>query len=139
MAIRSVEPPQAHTEMSGDGEHVFVDVRTVAEYDAGHPAGSINIPWALKGMMGMSPNPDFLTTIQKHVPADAKLFVSCQIGGRSLKACEQLEAAGYTDLINIDGGYGGRPDPHGGADVKGWVQVGLPVASDASTYEALKG
>ena len=139
MTIRSVEPPEAHSEMSGGGEHVFLDVRTVAEFDAGHPAGAINIPWALKGVMGMSPNPDFLATVQKHVPAGAKVFVSCKMGGRSMHACQQMEAAGYADLVNIDGGFGGRPDPDGGPGVTGWADAGLPVENSSSTYEELKG
>lgn len=139
MAIRSVEPPEAQQEMTSGAEHVFLDVRTVAEYDAGHPAGSLNIPWALKGMMGMSPNPDFLATVQKHVPTDATVYVSCKMGGRSMHACQQMEAAGYTNLINIDGGYGGRPDPDGGPGVKGWAEAGLPVENSGSTYESLKG
>jgi rhodanese-related sulfurtransferase len=125
--------------MSGGGTHVFLDVRTVAEFDAGHPAGSINIPWALKGVMGMSPNPDFLKTVQKHVPKDARIFVSCKMGGRSMHACNAMAGAGYVDLINIDGGFGGRPDPEGGPPVKGWAEAGLPVENDPSTYEALNG
>ena len=45
----------------------------------------------------------------------------------------------HGDVINIDGGYGGRPDPDGGPGVKGWAEAGLPVENSGSTYESLKG
>ncbi len=43
------------------------------------------------------------------------LYVICNSGGRSTKACEKLVAAGFTNIINVEGG------------TKGWAAAGLPV------------
>lgn len=133
MPIRSIDPDAAHAEMRGT-THAFIDVRTPEEYAAGHPRDAVNIPWALAHpATGMAPNPDFVATVARHYGKATPLYLSCQMGGRSMKACADLQAAGYTDLVNVDGGYGGRPDR------PGWAQRGLPVArDDGTTYESLK-
>ncbi len=140
MPIRSLDPKAARDAMAGTDGHVFVDVRTVQEYDAGHPAGAVNVPWAIIDPASgqMAHNAGFLPTMRKHYASDTTLFISCQAGGRSLKACHELEAAGYGDLVNVDGGFGGRRDPMGSVLVEGWQASGLPIESDASTYESLK-
>ncbi len=133
MPIETTTSTPAHEAMSAHAEHAFLDVRTETEYDAGHPAGSLNIPWVFSdGQGGMAPNADFLATVEKHVPKNRTVFVSCKMGGRSMAACQALEAAGYTSLVNIDGGFGGRPG------VAGWAESGLPVEANASTYGDLK-
>ena len=42
---------------------------------------------------------------------DAKLVLGCAMGGRSMRACELLASDGYTDLINMHGGYDGYREP----------------------------
>lgn len=141
MAIESLDPKAAHDAMSQAGDYTFVDVRTVEEYEQGHPEGAINVPWAVRDPAGggMAHNADFLPTMQKHVDSGRKLFVSCQAGGRSLKACQELESAGYSTLVNVDGGFGGRRDEMGRVVVTGWAESGLPVEASPSGYEGLKG
>jgi len=132
MPIRSIDPDAAHAEMRST-DHVFLDVRTPEEYAAGHPEGAVNVPWALADpASGMTPNPDFLPTVRKHFGTDRTIYVSCQMGGRSMKACDELQAAGFEDVVNVDGGFGGRPE------LPGWAQRGLPVAKEGTTYENLK-
>lgn len=134
MPIETTTPKPAHDAMSASTDHAFLDVRTEAEYAAGHPAGALNVPVAFPdGAGGMQGNPDFLAVVEKHVPKDRKVFVSCKMGGRSMAACQALEAAGYSDLVNIDGGFGGKPD------VKGWADEGLPVETSPSNYGELRG
>ncbi len=141
MPIENMDPPTAHAAMSAAGASVFVDVRTVAEYDAGHPEGAHNVPWAVRdpGSGQMTPNPAFLTTMERAFGKDSRLFVSCQMGGRSLGACRDLEAAGYASLVNVDGGFGGKRDPMGNVVVAGWAESGLPVSTDPSDYATLTG
>ena len=134
MAIETTDSRGAHEALGKGDPGTLVDVRTVAEYDAGHPAGAVNVPWALRGPAGMSPNPDFLPTMQARYPKDARLYLSCQAGVRSLNACRELEAAGYADLVNVDGGFGGRRSPTGSVVVPGWADSGLPVEHDKSSY-----
>ena len=48
-----------------DGGYAYVDVRSVPEFEAGHPQGAVNIPLANMVPGGMVPNPAFLPDIQK--------------------------------------------------------------------------
>jgi len=69
--------------------------------------------------------------------AETPLVIGCQMGGRSAKACEILSNAGYTDVANVLGGWGGAPQ----MGHQGWTQAGLPVETSASAdrqYESLQ-
>jgi rhodanese-related sulfurtransferase len=135
MPIRNLDPKAAHQLMQQSPGHVFVDVRTVEEYDAGHPAGSINVPWALRDASGgMAPNPDFVAAVEKRAPKTARVVCSCLGGVRSLNALRALEAAGWSDLVNVETGWGGRKDPSGRIVAPGWKDAGLPVANEKSSY-----
>jgi len=140
MPIESLDPKAAHDAMGRAADFAFVDVRTVEEYEQGHPAGAVNVPWAVRDPAtgGMAHNDDFLPTMKKLAESDEKVFLSCQVGGRSLKACMELEAAGYSALVNVDGGFGGRRDETGQVVVTGWKECGLPVETSASDDEGLK-
>ena len=35
---------------------------------------------------------------------DEELIIHCKMGGRSLQACMMLEAAGFTNVVNVTGG-----------------------------------
>lgn len=141
MPIENLEPKAAHDAMSRDAACVFVDVRTEQEYDAGHPAGALNVPWALvdPSTGQMAPNADFVATMRKLAPAGATIYASCQSGMRSLNACKALEAAGYSKLVNVSTGFGGKRDPTGRIVAAGWRDAGLPVETSRSTYSTLRG
>ena len=65
------------------------------------------------------------------------MVVGCQMGGRSQHACEILANAGFEDVSNVLGGFGGAPQ-FGHA---GWVQAQLPIEKtpDAGrSYEVLR-
>jgi len=85
----------------------------------------------------MIPNPDFLAVVEANIPKDTQLVVGCAAGGRSQKACEALEGAGYATLANIQGGFSGKRDPAGNLEAKGWSDLGLPVATDGQQYADL--
>lgn len=136
---RTVTPPDAKTLLDAEG-FAYVDVRTEAEFAAGHPDGAINVPVVFMGPMGMEPNPDFVHVIAAHLPKDAKLVLGCKSGGRSARACEILAANGYTNLVNMDGGFHGRFDPMGRLIQPGWSQCGLPESvetGDGIGYSSL--
>ena len=110
----------------------YVDVRSSAEYAAGHPAGAVNVPLLeLDGRTGqMMPNPDFTGVMQANFPPDSKLLLGCQVGGRSARATMILESLGYSDVANVAGGFGGGRDPMTGRPSPGWSQAGLPIETD---------
>ncbi len=123
MPIRQLTPPEAQALLAADPAAVYLDVRTAGEYDAGHPAGARNVAvMQLDPASGRpAPNADFVAIVGRHLPPSTRLVVGCQAGGRSQRACELLAAAGWTDLANVQGGFGGAPG------VPGWRDAGLPV------------
>ena len=131
MPINQAEPPQAHQTLTENPDAVYLDVRTESEFAQGHPAGAINIPVVfIKGPGQMEVNEDFVAVAEKVLPKGTKLVVGCMAGGRSQRACEMLEEAGYGDLINVRGGFGGARDGSGEIVVPGWRDAGLPVTTE---------
>jgi len=130
MPIRQIEPRQAHAEMTADPPAVYLDVRSPEEFAQGHPEGAMNVPLAFlePGRGPSRPNPDFVEVVTSHLKPDTVLLVGCLSGGRSLRACDLLAAAGYSNLSNIQGGFGGARD-RSGVEIRGWRDCGLPIES----------
>lgn len=134
MSMKQVDVKRACELQSNDG-YTYVDVRSVPEYDMGHPAGAHNVPLLhFDSALGrMQPNPDFLLVMQTSYPTASKLLIGCQVGGRSSRAVQMLESVGYTDISNVAGGFGGSRDPATGQiRDEGWLQAGLPVETTAT-------
>jgi len=125
--------PEAALELMEDEGFVYVDVRTEAEFDGGHPAGAYNIPVRLRGAAGLVPNEAFVDVVSASFAPDAKLIVGCQMGGRSQAAASLLRAAGFTDVRDQSAGWGGKKDPFGGTAELGWQASGLPVGLRAES------
>lgn len=131
MSIKEMPPQQAHDLLAKDATVVYIDVRTPREFENGHPAGAVNIPVAFPDpARGMVLNPDFVSVVEKNFPKDKKLVLGCQAGGRSARAASMLAEAGYQDLTNMLGGFGGMRDQTGRVITAGWEEVGLPVSKD---------
>jgi len=143
MSVKQVGVKDAHTLQTDEG-YTYIDVRSTPEYDQGHPAGALNVPLLHfdPATRQMQPNLDFLAVVKATQAADAKLLIGCQMGGRSARAAEMLAAAGYTDVSNVLGGFGGARDQFTGQMVnEGWAQAGLPVESAAppgGSYDELR-
>ena len=141
MAIREITPQQAHDTLSADPTVVYIDVRTEREFAAGHPQGAVNIPVAFPDpARGMAMNSDFVKVVEGHFPKDKKIIVGCQAGPRSTAAAGLLEKAGYQDVSNMLGGFGGMRDPMGNVINPGWSSLDLPVSQDNDegvSYESL--
>lgn len=76
---------------------VIVDVREIDEYTSGHVPGAINIP--LSQVQQRAQEFDLGDTV----------YVICQAGGRSMKACEflsQQPSLNATKFVNVLGGTG---------------------------------
>ena len=70
---------------------VFIDVRTVAEFENESIVNTQNIEW------------QNISDIQTFISKDEEIFLFCRSGKRSGKAKKILEAEGYTRVINIGG------------------------------------
>lgn len=134
MSIKRVSPTQAQ-QMMDEGGYIYVDVRSIPEFDAGHPVGSYNVPLLHAGPAGMAPNPAFLDVMQAAFPKDTRIILGCRSGVRSLNAAQYLIDAGYTDVVDQRAGYEGPPtDP-------GWSKLGLATTTTPAperTYKELE-
>lgn len=78
--------------MVDSGEYFILDVRTQGEYDAGHIAGAVLVPY--------EELPDRLD----EVPRDIGVLVYCRTARRSAIASQTLVDNGYTKVYNMEGG-----------------------------------
>lgn len=134
MDIPRVPPAEAKTLLDEHG-YVYVDVRSVPEFEAGHPAGAYNIPLNHQTPAGMQPNPKFLAVFEATFPKDAKIVLGCRSGARSLKAAGLLRHAGYTVIVDQRCGWAGAPDAFGKTE-PGWHASGLPTSLTAEPGHA---
>lgn len=139
MAVERVSPEEAHR-MMVDGDYVYLDVRSVQEFEGGHPEGAYNIPLMHMTPEGMRPNPTFLEEVEATLPKDRGIVVGCRSGGRSLRAAEAMVAAGYQRVVDQRAGFTGASNPFGQVTEPGWEPAGLPVSKEARpgrSYEAI--
>ena len=133
MEIKRVAPEEAKQLLDSNQGHVYLDVRSTPEFDAGHVPGAKNVPLLEPDPSGrMAPNPRFLEVVEKNFARDAKLITGCMKGGRSLKAAEVLLQAGFTNVVDMRGGFGGETDQFGRVTFPGWAPRGLPTTCDAA-------
>ena len=81
----------------------LIDVRTPAEYGSIHANGAVNHPM------------ESLDIEKIPFSKEQEIHLICQSGGRSMKVSQKLEAAGFTNIVNIEGG------------TSAWYEAGLPV------------
>ena len=68
--------PSATRERMDGGDWMYVDVRTVEEFDQGHVPGAWNIPFAFRDPAGgMVPNADFVEVLKRHFTFDSHLVL----------------------------------------------------------------
>ena len=142
MTVRSITPRQAADLLSKGNGHVYLDVRSIPEFSAGHPCSARNVP-----LLHTDPasgklvrNHDFLKVVQANFPPDTPILLGCLSGDRSLKAAGLLERAGYRCVLNVECGYGGSRDASGRVTEPGWAALGLPVEFEerpGESYESL--
>lgn len=108
-----------------DTDAIFLDVRSVEEFQAGHAPGAYNIPLLEQHGGAMKPNPKFTEEVGAALPRDRTIVVSCKAGGRSARACVVLEQLGFERVLDQGGGWSGN------ATDGGWARSGGPVTTDA--------
>jgi rhodanese-related sulfurtransferase len=138
MTYRTITPPEAYDALTNEPDAVYLDVRTPEEFEAGHPAGACNVPVLLldAATRQATPNPEFVATVEKNFPPTTIFLVGCQSGVRSQRACDLLTQAGYRDVRNVDGGFGGARDQSGRIIVPGWRDAALPIETGQTPGES---
>ncbi len=81
----------------------FIDVRSEAEFVAGHAVKVINFPL------------DKIENDSGKLDKSKPVYIICQTGRRSQKAAEILEKQGFNELYNVTGG------------TSAWISANLPT------------
>ena len=82
----------------------LIDVREADEFAEARVPHAVNVPLSELGNR------------LDEMPREGTTYVICRSGGRSAKAIEALEARGWGNLVNVEGGTGQ------------WVSEGRPIA-----------
>lgn len=130
--VERIGPREARRRMETEG-WVYLDVRSVPEFEQGHPDGAYNVPLLHLASGGMVANDGFLDAVRRAFAADARIVVGCQSGVRSLRAAETLLEAGYTTVADQRAGFGGARGAFGERIEAGWQDEGLPTSTEAAT------
>ena len=129
MYVKRVSPAEALNLMEKEG-WLYLDVRSVPEFEQGHPAGAYNVPLVHMGPEGSSVNAEFLSTIERQFDRGARLLVGCRTSNRAEHAVVALLRAGYSNVAIQRAGFLGTHDFFGHAD-PGWEPAGLPTSRHA--------
>ena len=135
-------PPSQCWELIRDEGYLYLDVRAVVEFEAGHPAGAYNVPVQQPGGEGMLDNPAFVAVVARHFEKRQGLVLGCRSGNRSQTAARLLQHAGYTKLVEQRAGFDGARGPFGQVLEAGWQGAGLPCTQHAQPgrdYKSLQG
>ena len=139
MEVKRVSPHEAEALVREQG-YVYLDVRSVPEFEAGHPPGAYNVPILHSTPSGMRPNGNFVGVVLAAFPRDTKLVIGCRSGNRSLQAARVLLQAGFEEVVDQRAGLAGARNPFGQLVEPGWEAAGLGLTQDphpGRTYEAL--
>ena len=104
MPIATISSKQLFELHQAGNDFELIDVRTPVEFREVHVTLARNVP--LDRL-----NPAEFTSDRDSQP----LYFICRSGNRSRQACEKLVAAGFTNVVSVDGG------------TQAWDQAGLPV------------
>jgi rhodanese-related sulfurtransferase len=104
-AFAEVPAVEVLARLEGDAAPLVLDVRTPAEFAAGHVPGALNISIEeLARRVG---------ELADH--RDAEVVVYCERGPRAVKAAGLLADAGFASVRHLEG------------DMSGWRASGLPI------------
>ena len=126
--MQHLDPPAAYTFLQQTPDAVLVDCRTEIEHMyVGHPIGAEHVAW--QEVPDWAIDVDFAAKVQRLVRGDLTrpVVLICRSGSRSVYAGEALEAAGFSEVINVLEGFEGPLDDnfHRGTQ-GGWRWHGLP-------------
>lgn len=103
--MQQLKPAVVKEKLEKESERIcFLDVRTEDEFRSGHVPGAICVPL------------DRIESGAASLPADRLVVLSCQSGKRSAKARELLNARGFKNIAEMDGGF------------SAWLASGYPVS-----------
>ena len=126
-------PPVEAKKLVDEQNYILLDVRSIPEFEEGHPQGAYNIPFLHRTPEGMVPNPDFMSVVKALITDTSKGIVTqCGTGGRSVRAAQQLIQAGFGQVVDVIGGFKGVTNDAGEIEHKGWEMEGLAAETGSA-------
>lgn len=100
----SLSPRSVHDQQDAGRAPVVIDVRSQAEYSAGHIPGAVHIPF------------DEVAERINEVDTSEGVVLYCMVGPRARKGEAALLSAGQEKVFHLEGGF------------SAWQAAGLPTA-----------
>ena len=126
--MRNLLPKATWALIQAQPDALFVDVRMEIEsLYVGRPPGAHIIAWY--EYPGLTPDaPEFVRLVEREAQSKSRTVVLiCRSGKRSVDAGLALEAAGFSDVINVVHGFeGDLDDGFHRSNINGWRFDGLP-------------
>ena len=104
MSVTTISP-QRLAELHASGTIDLLDVRTPVEFRELHAAGARNVP-----LGRLDP-----AAVMRAREGGEPLYAICRSGSRGRQACAKFLAAGFPNVVNVEGG------------TLAWAECGLPV------------
>jgi rhodanese-related sulfurtransferase len=127
--MKHLTPAETWAFVQNTPRALFVDVRMEVEYlYVGHPPGVVHVPWYEYPDMQAQPQ-RFVDQVRREAGGrnDLPVVLICRSGKRTVDAGQVLEAAGFTDVINVLHGFEGDLDEHfHRGRLNGWRFDALP-------------
>ncbi len=107
MQSKNITTEKVHDLITEGARVHLIDVRTQGEFSSGHASHATNIPL----------DKFTLLTIEQtlSIAKDDVVYLICQSGARSAKACELMRSSGFENVFNVVGG------------TLDWINKGLPT------------
>ncbi len=105
--VKRMQVAELKTILDRDPKAVLIDVREVPEYQEVRAARAQLVPlsaFSAEQVLGIGAD------------KDAPVYLICRSGARSMRAAEILAQAGFSNLVNIEGG------------TNAWVSSGFEIA-----------
>lgn len=107
MSVRTIQAKELYEQIKGGKAVELIDVRTPVEFREIHVEGARLVP-----LDRLDPK---AVMSERNGTANEPLYVICRSGSRAEQACEKFHAAGYDNVVCVEGG------------TLAWEQAGLPV------------
>jgi len=107
MSVPTITPAALFAKIQSGAKVEILDVRTPVEHREVHAQGAVCAPLDVLDPKALMAG--------RNGSADQPLYVICRSGQRAAKACDKFVAAGFNNVVLIDGG------------TQAWEQAGLPV------------
>jgi rhodanese-related sulfurtransferase len=107
MEVNTIKPQELNAKYNRGEPVELIDVRTPVEFREVHCTFARNVP-----LDQLDPQ---ALLAERPGAANQPIYLICRSGSRGRQACEKLIAAGFRQVVNVEGG------------TLAWVEAGLPV------------